>query len=360
MGTRKLRPCYACKEPFPFKTGTEFCMNCRDSIRSAVSRVYASDPDVNGGRLTTEQLKQYAHLADLGSYENELRGEREDPKNYAVTVRLSGNVAVFSDIHVPYQDEAWLARMFRHAVRNGCRKAIFAGDTLDFEEISRFSKARQGEEPLSPIKVCARFLKAAVKSFPDGIWLTRGNHEIRLVRGIEAAINARGWAASWLAKLEVPHLEGLDYTARYTAILEYWTRDTAGDEVAKLIHWLPDATIEVDGPEGFKPWRIIHQRPGSRNATLESNNLMRRHLQPIVTTHTHVSGARFSDDQEHMPMVNIGCATNEDWHRYAHEEPGSYPHWQNAALFIVRGRGRYFVNSPYWDNGDGEAARRSA
>ena len=93
---------------------------------------------------------------------------------------------------------------------------------------------------------------------------------------------------------------------------------------------------------------MLHQRIGrcGRIATTEATNHYQKFKQPIVCAHTHVAGLRVAPDG-YTPLVNLGCATRGEWHKYVQEEQKGYPNFQRAAALFIGGRLRLLVDSPY-------------
>ena len=333
MGKRKPKACRLqlaadCSRTVSSMSRTGGCAPC---VR--VLRQQAPD-DADRGHLRAEEL-----VADLNV------GRVPEPQDFSRVTRVSGDVALISDVHAPLHDARWLARMCEAAKKMGIRRLVLGGDFMDFSEISRFPRDRRRVDAVEALRASVALIDQLAKAFPEGIWSIKGNHELRLERLIHDATFGRGSAATVLADFEQEEAEALSFRARYVAVLDDWTRKVAPSAVG-VVHWLPEAEIEIDGPAGERPWRVIHQRNGSRNATIEATNHWQRHQQPVICTHTHVVGMRLAPDGR-TPLVNLGCATVEGWHEYAYREPGGYPHWQRSFGLIVGGRLTLYPDSPY-------------
>ncbi len=275
-------------------------------------------------------------------------------EDWGRTELVRGDCIVTSDIHVPHHDPAYLATLIEAARRDGIRQLVIGGDFIDFTEISRFQRDARANDVRAAVVTAVRVLGELAKSFAGGIWVIKGNHELRLEGLLDAATQGRGWQANVLADLEHGDTEVLPYRQRYVAILEQWTQRNA-PEASKVVHWLPQAEIEIEGPPAERPWRVVHQRNGSRNPTMEGMHHWQRWQQPIICTHTHLSGQRIAPDGV-TPIVQLGMGTVEAWHSYAWREPGGYPRWVQSYGIIRGGRLRLLVNSPYMDGWAGGGA----
>lgn len=336
MSTR--RPCVAgCGRTASSSSESGLCRTCQLQLRREAAIAG------NASHLTVDDYRR-------------LIAERAPPttEDWGSVERVRGDCIVAADIHAPHHDPAYLAEIYAVARREQIRQLVIGGDFLDFAEISRFPRDQRAPDVRASLTTAVRVLGELVRVFPSGIWVIKGNHELRLERLIDQAVQGRGWQAGVLADLEHPDTEVLPYRQRYVSVLEDWTRRNA-PAAAKVVHWLPQAEIEIDGPPGQRPWRLIHQRNGSRNPTMEGLHHWQRWCQPIICTHTHLSGQRLAPDGR-TPIVQLGMGTVEEWHSYAWREPNGYPRWVQGFAVIRNGRMRLHVRSPYlldWGVADG-------
>lgn len=84
--------------------------------------------------------------------------------------------AVFSDVHLPFHNEAWLVAACDRAEAEGCGGLILAGDTFDFYRMSRYLKTKElkFEEEMAKARVAFEYL---CSRFPK-VRIFLGNHEI--------------------------------------------------------------------------------------------------------------------------------------------------------------------------------------
>lgn len=267
-------------------------------------------------------------------------------RDYGAVSRVGNTQALISDVHVPLHSPKILNAMLTRADEEAVRSCVIAGDFLDLSEISRFMKGAEAETPEAGLQSGADVLKVMLEVFRT-ITIIKGNHELRIERTLDEIVNRRSSIAAWLAKKIAPQWEALAFADRYIALMRQCTEDRIGKKLAARVTWLPQSEIEVEGPHGHKPWRIIHQRNGSRNAPQEALAHWQRHQQPIITTHTHLVGYRLAPNGVD-PLINLGMSTVENAHEYCFREPGGYPKWVGNYALLIKGRISLHTQSPYW------------
>lgn len=270
---------------------------------------------------------------------------------------VPGDCMVVSDVHVPHHDPHLLDQLVGVAQAHGIRRLVVGGDFLDWPEISRYPKEHHGGNAVTALQGAVRVLAVLAEQFTGGIWAIKGNHELRAERLIAAAVEGRGFLAAVLADFEQDDVEALDFRSRYVNILDRWTRKIA-PAAAGVIHWRPEAEILIAGPHGEKPWRVVHQRNGSRRPPYEALNHWQRWTQPIICTHTHLHGYAIAPDGR-TPIVQLGMATREEWHAYAWKEPTGYPRWVQCFGMIRGGRLTLYPGTPYMGLPDAPATAAS-
>lgn len=308
------------------------CVACYKAVRA----------QAGGSNTTRDELSAFAAA---------LRGDRPEPHDYSQLTRVPGDGVVCSDVHAGLHDDRWLARVMLRARDLGLTRLYCIGDFLDNPDISRFPRERRDRNAKAQLIECVRVLRVMLEVFTDGIWIARGNHELRLEKLIHDAVVSRPWQAAVLADFEVEELEAMSFRDRYVALLERWTRLVIkDDDLARRIHWLPDAALEIEGPPGEKPWYAVHQGNGSRVAPSEAKTHWEKHGCPVITTHVHTAGLRVAPDGRHL-FIGIGTGTREEWHAYSHVAPTGYPSWPRTALMMRGGQVvQWMIDNPYWSN----------
>ena len=105
--------------------------------------------------------------------------------------RLIGDYAISSDWHISKLDPNMLSLKAKIAKKHGITKAIIVGDVFDQDEFSHWSIA--GLQPKDvqfgdELIYAAQAFEDALIAFPDGIWITSGNHDERILRLLRFAL----------------------------------------------------------------------------------------------------------------------------------------------------------------------------
>lgn len=275
-----------------------------------------------------------------------LESRREALIDFGRTHLVTGDCLVASDLHIPLHDSAWLARICETAEDEEIKQLVIGGDALDFMEISRFPRNSPEDDVSRSLEVTAETLRQLIEVFPAGIWIIRGNHELRLQKIAHDDWVARTANQHMLATLRNDPTEKLSFRDQYQFYMDQWMIRTVPEAVG-VVHWLVEPFCELEGPEGGKPWYLVHQKNGSINPPTEAKKHWAiRGAQPVITTHSHLPGLRTSDDGV-TPLVNLGCVTDQRSHEYANREPNGYSAWARAFAVMRKGRMTLYVDSPY-------------
>ena len=89
------------------------------------------------------------------------------------------NILILSDIHFPYQDNKALELAINYGIENKVNAVYLNGDTLDFYQVSRFTKDRRLRDMAGEIEMGREFLKMLQQTFNCPIYFKIGNHEKR-------------------------------------------------------------------------------------------------------------------------------------------------------------------------------------
>lgn len=104
------------------------------------------------------------------------------------TVGISGEdlTLLLFDIHLPYHSKNSLETAIREGKRRGIHRIILCGDTLDFYQLSRFSRDPRLRDFAGELELAKQLLESLRETFPDIeiIWKD-GNHEERYQHYLE-------------------------------------------------------------------------------------------------------------------------------------------------------------------------------
>jgi hypothetical protein len=199
---------------------------------------------------------------------------------------------VFSDVHFPFQDPRvvdrllWFSRMLKP---DG---VIAGGDTLDFYELSRFSKdpRRKTDTSLNNELRQARTFLRSLKNGTGARWLVwmDGNHEARLARHLADRTPELSTLETPDGELilTVPHLlelDGLGYQ-----YLEYGDYFTLGD---------------LDFEHG-----TVVSKPAASPAGMTARNTLIRRGRSVAMGHVHTQAHVINTDRGgYYHALEIGC-----------------------------------------------------
>ena len=269
---------------------------------------------------------------------------KQRKRDYRACEFIAGDVMLVSDVHVPMHCEETLIALCETAQRMAIKALVVVGDLCDFGGFSAHPKPTVIDakgEMTSVNDVLADLLGVF-----ETIWVVSGNHEQRIRYTIERAMNSRSPEQRILDSIEREDLEALDFPGRYVLVMEQYAKKVLGEDRAKRVKWLPQRMVELDGAPGLPRWRAIHQDNGSRLPPQEAVNHWQRWGQPIIMTHTHLVGARIAPNGVH-PLVNLGCATREEWHEYKWAKPSGWPATVRGFAALREGRIALRWMSPY-------------
>lgn len=92
-------------------------------------------------------------------------------------LRLSGDYLLLSDLHIPYHDPAFIERAVRTAQRDGIRKFVIIGDTMDANQFSKRGKQLGVQRSWQDDVIIAEGVYRALLSVFDLGIVLMGNHD---------------------------------------------------------------------------------------------------------------------------------------------------------------------------------------
>lgn len=285
-----------------------------------------ADPSLHRGHLK---------VADLAGHVETVARAEHVAKDWTAGVSdIEGDAIVVSDVHIPEHDPVFLRRVAQVAVVEGVSTLIVNGDLWTLDELGSYPQNKpRGFHPKESIQRGVRVLGALLRVF-DRIVVTGGNHDVgRLTKLMDAAVAGRNKAAWILADLDPDEADCLDYDQRYTSMLERWAAELGAD--AARIKWHSQTHSYLTS--GGERWLITHQKVSSRRQPYEALNIWQREQCHVVTGHTHLQGCVRAPNGRHW-LINPGCVTRREHHRYAVKNDTGWPEWTLGALLIKGGR----------------------
>lgn len=198
-------------------------------------------------------------------------------------------IPIFSDIHFPLADSAWLEHALKCAKHWESEVLILNGDIIDANQISRHagSYKRRKQELEDDMAAAEYFLRLICSAFKQVIWLS-GNHDIqRLIQVFKGELGAQR-----VLKMMGDH-DNLKVTSR--------------------------SFVDVNDRV-----RVCHPRQYSRNRGVLAQKLAQRWQMHIATGHQHHAAMSYSPDGK-WQAVDIPAMCRTDIQDYVRNELNDYP-----------------------------------
>lgn len=218
----------------------------------------------------------------------------------------SGNVLVFSDLHVPHQNRTMLRRAIYVARKFFPQIEDFAviGDSWDWTSLSKHPKDSPGEDMDECLEIGAKIYRVIGDYFKRG-WICNGNHDARVGLKLDAPFTLQrvfnsAFGQSWPNC--TMNISNLDYL-----IVDGERR------------WIIGHPSAYSGSGGKTPADI---------ADIEGCN--------VATGHNHVIGQQQSKSGRFVG-VDIGHMTEEDRHYYKFRRLTKYARWNAGFMVIANG-----------------------
>lgn len=342
MNKRQLAgACSRCGTPVTVGSRTGLCRGCYDNLKRTTGRKVPPTAAELASMAKAEMMAAGERFARAAGY----------ARDYSVeTPELSGDWVVVSDVHVPRHSERTCCAVVAAGQRYDVRQLLVAGDLMDFEEIS--AHRHMGTEGVSAVQsllLAFEVLQGFAVQF-DRIVVIKGNHDDRLQRLIEAAVEGRSRAQAILDSIERQDVVDLSHRERYVEVLRRQLERHAPD-LAGRVEWMgcPSVVLDLGGGEKL---RVTHPAIYHRKAPEAERRLAVKYEQSILGTHGHVWGASIAPNGRHL-VAQFGCATDDWKHGYLFEKETDHPRWCRGFAVVQDGRVRLIADNPFWaDNFD--------
>jgi len=213
---------------------------------------------------------------------------------------VEGDCLVISDVHAPFHDADFLNAVIDLALKYGIRKAVVAGDVIEFAAFSFYGRTRYVEAE-QELNACKQVMDSLASAFDD-IVLIMGNHEQRFSRMIGAALDAEQLLAKWIANPKVR-------TSR--------------------LHW-------CDVISGGRKWRVEHPTSTSVNAGVVPAKLCAKYHCSVIGAHGHVWG-QTRDVSGDYYAIDSGVIVDPGRLEYGYIAHGTRPAQMQGACLLVGG-----------------------
>lgn len=169
-------------------------------------------------------------------------------------LRVEGDALILADVHVPFQDAAWMDRVLTLALRWGVGQCILAGDFASFDSFSHFQRQRAIDAEME-LDALGEVMDVLCGEFE--MWYFAGNHDTRPVKRLkDTGLNVHRFMELFTPS-DRCHIS--DY---------YW---------CELV-------------SGRTKYRIEHPKNASINATIVPKKLATKYRCSVIGAHGHVWG----------------------------------------------------------------------
>ena len=240
----------------------------------------------------------------------ERRRERERPPLVPILdaeMRLEGDFAVMSDVHLPCTRPDVFERWIDDAERAGLTRAILAGDLFNQDRWSRHEQKQGGAGP-DEEREWARWAFALMMDAFDHVYLCVGNHDNNLHRKLDYSVTFDRCMRMLVGELPEVDLDRLTVTGR-----DYFIVDTDEGE-----------------------WRICHTYSYSRQPLAYPAKLAMRFGQHVAAGHRHHHAQGYAPNGKRI--VELGGAFDEERMAYVHRFSNDLPRMQNGYMLLRDGR----------------------
>lgn len=245
-------------------------------------------------------------------------------------LKLEGDFMVINDVHIPATNWAFADRMLAVAAEYlpRPRRLIICGDLINADALSRWDDLVLCTPLADELDYARQFLSHLAGTF-DEIFVTRGNHENRLLTSMQGQLHAP----------------------------QFWRMFTDN----RRIHFSMYAYLEVES--GGLRWRITHQRNYSKIPLSVARRLAEKHRTNIICTHQHHS-AQGRDPSNTFALIDSGGLHDSELMAYVQLDDSVAPRMANGFVLLKGGIGTLFTPDEYamtdWNVWLPSAARRKA
>lgn len=222
-------------------------------------------------------------------------------------LRLEGDFAIMSDLHLPVTNHETFLRWLDDAERRGLTRAILPGDTFNQDKWSRHEHKQGGAGPAEEREWGIWAFGLMLDVF-DSITMTLGNHE------------------------ENAHRK-LDYTVPFDRVMRMVLGEMPGVDLDRIQITGRDYVI-VDTDAG--DWRICHTRSYSRQPLVYPARVALRHGCHVAGGHRHHHAQGFAANGK--SIVELGGGFDESRMAYANRWTDDFPMMSNGYMLLMDGK----------------------
>jgi len=224
------------------------------------------------------------------------------PKPFDPIMELPGkSTLVLADLHCPYHDKEFISAAVDNAVRSlyDLGQIIIAGDLLDLDSLSRYSKAHNIAKLESELEITGKMILYLAEFAP--VFITHGNHEAR-----------------WFDTLNTP----MSFQRLISAALN--GRQTL----------YPVTTTERDYVFVGSNFVVGHLDKGSSIPGKLAHSVAQKYKRHVLTGHEHITGIFKGNPTAEYLGVSIGCCADPTKFWYSERRLNSSPFMTNGYAMI--------------------------
>ncbi len=246
---------------------------------------------------TTRQTELEGRLASL-------RGTWQ-PEDFSARLLVTEDrVAIASDVHIPYHDEALLAKLLTEAANEGVQAIVWLGDLLDLPTFSSWGRTDYSTSFSRELGIARGVIEMAAEVVPVQYW-SLGNHEARWMRKLDHQV----------------YMEQLAMAAGLTTLLED----------GRLIVSDNPTLDAFDGA-----WMLTHPAVYGRQPLAMPSKLATRYQQHVMSAHAHHWGQGV-DETNTWTVVETGGLFKPEYHQYIQHRVTNHRAWTQGFWLLLNG-----------------------
>lgn len=218
------------------------------------------------------------------------------------TLKITGDVLVASDWHIPFHSAKWVKRLLQIAKEENVKQLAIPGDFFDASGLSSFDAIDLESNIAGELQVASRMLTHLLQWF-DSVYWAGGNHELRLPRSLR-------------------------FQASLPDICSFITKDSRVRAVDR------EELVVISG--GIQ-YYLIHPRSYSVVPTNIARSLAEKYHTNVISAHGHSFGMSYSRSGEYLALDAGGLFDIQTTTYINRGGLTTHPSWINGFWLIKDG-----------------------
>lgn len=294
-----------------------WCMTHDGKPRKGRSRADRPAPETET-REGSDQGDSFARFR-VASYVYQGERPTESVPQFTGAWRLSGDFLVLNDLHIPATNWAFADKALEVAEAHlpRPRKLIIAGDLINGDALSRWDDLVRCTPLADELDYARQWLNYVSATF-DEIYVTRGNHENRVLLSMKGQLHAP----------------------------QFWSLFSDN----RRAHFSMYAYLDVIS--GGRRWHITHQRNYSQLPLSVARRMANKHGCSVICAHQHHSAVG-RDVSNRYALIDSGGLHDSTKMAYVSLDDSTAPAMANGFVLLKNGVGTLFTPEDYgmtdWD-----------